>query len=312
MFPTLITIGEYPIHWYPVLMALGITVGGWMVLRKGVAQGYDRAMLFDMSWWLVVGGLIGARVTFIIVDFESQYYAACFDLPAYNATYPNTPLTEPDCGRILRWWNGGLVFYGSVIGGMLTLVWFLRKEGLKLLPIADIIIPTLALGQFFGRLGCLSAGCCWGRPTLTDWGLTFPRGSSVFFQHYQQGLVSASATHSAHVHATQLYDSFCGLLLFFVLLWVAKRKTWDGQPFFWWLILYPICRSSVELFRGDDLERGFVFEWVVEPINTLLGLPLQSPTFLSTSQFISLVMMGIGLSIWVKCRHLPMRHLKQE
>ena len=163
MFPTLITIGDYPIHWYPGPDVLGIVLGGWMVLRGGVSQGYDRAMLFDMCWWLVVGGLVGARVTFIIVDFESQYYAACFDLAAYNETYPNNPLTEPDCGRILRWWNGGLVYYGSIIGGMLTLVWFLRKEGLKLLPIADIIVPTLALGQFFGRIGCLSAGCCWGR-----------------------------------------------------------------------------------------------------------------------------------------------------
>ena len=311
MFPTLITIGDYPIHWYPVLMALGIVLGGWMVLRGGVSQGYDRAMLFDMCWWLVVGGLVGARVTFIIVDFESQYYAACFDLAAYNETYPNNPLTEPDCGRILRWWNGGLVYYGSIIGGMLTLVWFLRKEGLKLLPIADIIVPTLALGQFFGRIGCLSAGCCWGRPTFTDWGIQFPRGSSVFFQHYKQHLIDATATHSAHVHPTQIYDSLCGFVLFFVLLWIQKRKTWDGQPFFWWLILYPIGRSVVELFRGDDLERGFVFEWVAEPLNVVLGLPAQAPTFLSTSQFISLAMMTIGYLIWRQNRHLPMRTLEQ-
>ena len=153
MFPTLVEIGGYPIHWYPVPMATAILIGGWMVLRKGVSEGYDRAMLFDLCWWLVVGGLIGARLTFIIVDFERQYYAACFDLPAYNAAYPNAPLTEPDCGRILRWWNGGLVFYGSVIGGLLTMIWFLRREGVRFLPVADIIIPTLGLGQFLGRLG---------------------------------------------------------------------------------------------------------------------------------------------------------------
>ena len=302
MFPTLIEISGYPINWYPVLMALSVVVGGWVVLRQGGAQGYDRAMLFDLCWWLVVGGLVGARLTFIIVDFEDQYYNACFDLAAFNEAFPANPLTEPDCGRLLRWWNGGLVFYGSVIGGMLTMIWFVRKEGVRFLPIADIIIPMLALGQFFGRIGCLSAGCCWGRPTAGDWGLQFPRGSSAFYQHYTQGLVDAQATVSAHVHATQLYDAACGLMLFVLLLWLAKRKTWDGQVFFGWLMLYPVCRSAVELFRGDDLERGFLFEWVVTPLNHLLGLPAQAPTFLSTSQFISVAMLLGGAILWQRQR----------
>ena len=298
MFPTLIEIGGYPINWYPVLMALSVVIGGWVVLRVGGGKGYDKAMLFDLCWWLVVGGLVGARLTFIIVDFEDQYYNACFDIEAYNLAFPTNPLTESDCGRLLRWWNGGLVFYGSVIGGILTMIWFVRREGVRFLPIADIIIPMLALGQFFGRIGCLSAGCCWGRPTAGDWGIQFPRGSSVFFQHYNQGLVDASATASAHVHATQIYDSLYGLFLFGFLLWLSRRKTWDGQVFFGWLMLYPLGRSTVELFRGDDLERGFLFEWVVEPLNTLLGLPLESPTFLSTSQFISLAMVLVGLLLW--------------
>ena len=303
MFPTLAEIGGQPINWYPVLMAISIVVGGWVVLKRGTSAGYDRGMLFDLCWWLVVSGLVGARLIFMIVDFEDQYYNACFDVDAYNLAFPATPLSEPDCGRILRWWNGGLVFYGSVIGGILTMIWFVRKEGVRFLPIADIVIPMLALGQFFGRIGCLSAGCCWGRPTAGDFGIQFPRGTSVFYQHYNQGLVDASATVSAHVHATQIYDSFYGLCLFAFLLWLSTRKTWDGQVFFGWLMLYPIGRSMVELFRGDDLERGFLVELVVTPLNDLLGLPAQAPTFLSTSQFISLVMIAAGVILWTTQRH---------
>ena len=75
------------------------------------------------------------------------------------------------------------------------------------------------------------------------------------------GLVTAADTASAHVHPTQIYDSLIGLFLFIGLFWLSYRKTWDGQVFFVWLMLYPIGRSTVELFRGDDLERGFLFEW---------------------------------------------------
>ena len=137
---------------------------------------------------------------------------------------------------------------------------------------------------------------------MGEWGIQFPRGSSAFYQHYTQGLVDAQATVSAHVHATQVYDAGCGLMLFVFLLWLAKRKTWDGQVFFGWLMLYPICRSAVELFRGDDVERGFLFEWVLTPLNLLLGLPDQAPTFLSTSQFISVVMLLGGAMLWQQQR----------
>jgi phosphatidylglycerol:prolipoprotein diacylglycerol transferase len=100
-----------------------------------------------------------------------------------------------------------------------------------------------------------------------------------------------AATHSHGVHPTQLYDSLCGLFLFGVLIWIRQRKRFHGQVFVWWMLLYPLLRSTVELFRGDDAERGFIFRWVSEPLNHFLGLPEGSATFLSTSQFISVGVM---------------------
>jgi len=84
------------------------------------------------------------------------------------------------------------------------------------------------------------------------------------------------------------------LLLFFVLIYIRHHKRFHGQVFIAWLMLYPLMRSLIEVFRGDDNERGFVFEVVYEPLNTFLGLPAASATFLSTSQFISVGFLLIG------------------
>ena len=158
----------------------------------------------------------------------------------------------------------------------------------------------LALGQFFGRIGCLSTASVEGELLAVIGGFNFK--ARVFFKH-SIDLMAAADTASAHVHPTQIYDSLIGLFLFIGLFWLSYRKTWDGQVFFVWLMLYPIGRSTVELFRGDDLERGFLFEWHSPWFNEVLGLPPEVPTFLSTSQFISLGMLLLGGLVWRVCRH---------
>ncbi|MBU0551679.1 prolipoprotein diacylglyceryl transferase, partial [Myxococcota bacterium] len=168
MRPVLFWLFGYPIHTYPVMIATGFIIGVWLAARYAERVGLNRDMILDLSWWLLVSGLVGSRVVFIMVNWD-QYYYACVDVARYNALYPATPLDGPDCTRILRFWTGGLVFYGGVIGAILTMIWFLRRERVAVLPVADTIIPALAIGQFFGRLGCLSAGCCFGKPTGAPW-----------------------------------------------------------------------------------------------------------------------------------------------
>ena len=287
MHPVLMDLFGYPVHMYAVMIALGFVVGIWMAVRYGERVGFDRDLILDLCWWLLVSGLVGSRIAFIIVNWE-QYYYPCVDYEHFNTLFPDRQITEPDCTRLLRFWNGGLVFYGGVIGAMLTMVWFLRREGLKILPMADVLIPSLAIGQFFGRLGCLAAGCCWGKVTDLSWGIEFPQRTMVWWQHRKAGLLEHSADHALAIHPTQLYDSLCGLLLFLFLIWIRQRKRFHGQVFLLWMAIYPLMRSTVEVFRGDDAERGFIFRWVSEPVNEFLGLPSGSATFLSTSQFISL------------------------
>ena len=300
MHPIWFHLFGYPIHLYAVLIATGFVVGIWMAARYGERVGYDRDLILDLCWWILVAGLVGARVLFIVVNWD-QYYYPCVDFEHFNALYPAASITEPDCTRLLRFWNGGLVFLGGVLGAILVIIWFMRRERLPMLPMADVLIPSLAIGQFFGRLGCLAAGCCWGKPADLSWGIEFPARSMAFHQHLQQGLLASGATHSLSLHPTQLYDAMVGIVLFGVLTWIRQRKRYHGQVFVWWLFLYPLARSTIELFRGDS-DRGFVFEWINEPLNSFLGLPPGSVTLLSTSQLISLGIMASAAVLMLRAR----------
>lgn len=301
MHPVLLEVFGYPIHLYAVMIATSFIAGVWLAARYGERVGLDRDMILDLCWWLLVAGLVGSRIGFIVTQFD-QYWLPCVDIAEYNRLYPQDPLTEPDCLRLLKFWNGGLVFLGGVVLALFTLVWFTRREKVKLLPVADALIPSLALGQFFGRLGCLAAGCCWGKVSDAPWAIHFPKGSMVHYLHAEEHLISHGAAESLGVHPTQLYDAGAGLLIFIALILIRQRKRWHGQVFAWWLLLYPLARSTIELFRGDDEERGFLFEVVSEPLNNLLGLPNGSITFLSTSQFISLCLAAVAVVLIVRHR----------
>jgi len=296
MYPVLFELFGYPLHLYSLMITIGCISGLWLAVSYSKRIGMDHLLILDLCWWLILGGYLGSRVIFMIVNWEHHWYP-CVDYEHYNQLNPEAQLTGPDCWPLMAFWSGGLVFYGAFLGGIAVLWWFARKHSLSLLKTADVLMPAFAVGQFFGRLGCLSAGCCWGKPTDLAWGIQFPKRSMVFHQHLERGLVSAQDTLSLPVHPTQLYDSAYGIILFGVLYWIRERKRYDGQVLIWWLFLYPLLRSIVELFRGDS-ERGFVFKVIHEPLNQLLGLPSESVTFMSTSQFISLgVMCAAGATI---------------
>jgi phosphatidylglycerol:prolipoprotein diacylglycerol transferase len=298
MHPVLFEIFNYPFYIYSLMITLGCVAGIWLVVRYGKQVGMSQVLLLDLCWWLILGGYLGARVIFMIVNWEDHWYP-CVDYEYYNSIRPEAHLESADCWPLMAVWSGGLVFYGAFLGGILVLWWFTKRHKLRLLPLADALMPAFTIGQFFGRLGCLAAGCCWGKVTTLPWGIEFPRGSMVFRQHVEQHLIQVQSPHALPIHPTQLYDSLYGLGLFVALTWIRRHKRYHGQVFMWWLFLYPLMRSLVELFRGDS-ERGFITRVVYEPLNQLLGLPAGSTTFLSTSQFISLAVVvcsGIGLLV---------------
>lgn len=303
MYPVLFHVFGYPVHLYAVMIATGFVAGVVLVAREAPRFGYERDMVLDLLWWLLVMGLVGARIAFIATNWE-QYYYPCADFEYYNTLKLDPPLTAPDCWRLLRFWQGGLVFYGAPIASLITLFVFMKREKRPALPVADLIIPYLALGQAFGRLGCLAAGCCFGKPWEGPWSIHFPRHTMAWDQHVHDGLITPAAETSLAVHPTQIYDAATGFLLFAILLWLRRRRRFDGQVMVGWLLLYPIARSLNELFRGDA-DRKFLTEIVVEPLNQALGLAPGSVTFLSTSQFLSLLTIAVGLGLYFALRHRP-------
>ncbi len=164
-----------------------------------------------------------------------------------------------DLVEVLR--SGG-VFYGGLIAATTVAIWYMRKNSLPAWRIADMGAPSIALGEAIGRWGCFAAGCCYGRPTAGPFGVTFTDP----FAHDAVGTPLG-----VPLHPTQIYLSLNAFLIFGILQWAYRRKTFDGEVFWLYVLLYAVTRGIVEIWRGD-IVRGFV-----------VG------NWLSTSQFIGLL-----------------------
>jgi len=215
--PIAFEIGPLKVHWYGILMAVGLVAGFWTASRRGLRDGLNPETLTDLVLWLMLGAIIGARAWHVISywreDFAGKSFWAIFKLN-----------------------EGGLVFYGGLIGASLAVILYTRVKKLPLRKIADILSPSVALGSAFGRFGCLMTGCCYGRQCDLPWAVRFSA------DHASKGLA---------VHPTQIYDSLLNLGLYVTMAWLYRRKKFDGQVFAVFLMSYAVTRSLVELFRGD-------------------------------------------------------------
>jgi phosphatidylglycerol---prolipoprotein diacylglyceryl transferase len=268
-----------PVHAYGLLIAAGLLAGIWLAQREARRRGQDAERIADLAFWILVAALVGSRVYYILVNW-GEYFG------------PTTFLVETPFGRIprvLAVWEGGLVFYGGFIGAALTALVYMRRHGMPFLAYADTIIPSVAIGHFFGRLGCFCAGCCWGglAPDHLPWAARFPPGS-LAYQSFAarpnpaEFLAPGGAT-TLPLHPTQLYESSGELGVFLLLVLVIRpRKRFHGQVLASWLLLYAVLRWSVEVFRGD-VERG-----------VYLGF--------GAGQWTSLVIFAAGAALWVSAR----------
>jgi phosphatidylglycerol:prolipoprotein diacylglycerol transferase len=324
-----------PIHTYGVLLATGfitaMTVASrlaqdewrkltWVPDAQGGGQWVDtegprkREALMDLGFYVLVGGLVGSRVLFVLVNWKdyARDWTQVFSL------------------------GGGLVFYGGLIGAALASYHFARLHRMDFLRLADVAIPTVSLGQCLGRLGCYSAGCCWGDVTEAGarFAVHFPGSglardlfgrlshtSSLAFQSQAQdsryvveatgeilhrmapGAVRISEWAAQHgttlpVYPTQLFESVGQLVLFLVLLYARRYRRFHGQIFALWLMCYAVLRTTVELFRGDT-ERG-TLHGLLESLGASRladSVPLEAWFNVSTSQFISLCMFTFGATL---------------
>lgn len=248
MYPELFRIGSFPINTYGVFLALAFLCAILIAVKLAARDGLPREKIYDLCLWMLLSSLIGSKILMLFTE------------PEYR-DHPWQLLS-------LDFLRSGGVFYGGLIGAMLTGYFLMRRYQLPWWKTADACAAGIAIGNFFGRQGCFAAGCCWGKPTNLPWGVKFTE-----LGHQITGVPT-----DAYLHPTQLYESFAMLLVFVFLLWLHKHRSFNGQVILFYALLYSVIRFGIEFLRDDP--RGDVFG-----LTTLTGL--------STSQLISIVV-GIG------------------
>ncbi len=239
----LFSIGGFTIHGYGLMIGIGFLAAYLVTENRARKQGLDPDHVMGIALWGMGIGLVSAKLL---------YYITTIDQIIENP------------GLLLDVSNG-FVVYGGIIGGIMGGYMYCRKHKLDFLGYADLVLPSVALAQGFGRIGCFLAGCCYGRETDSAFAVVFKE--------------SAYAPNNIPLIPTQLISSAFNFLHFFLLLWLAKRLKRSGDTAAMYLIIYSLGRFVIEFFRGD-LIRGNVGA-------------------LTTSQFISLFAAAAGVTLLI-------------
>jgi len=230
------------------MMALAFLVGLWTATRRARLVNISGEAITDVTMWLMGGSILGARFVYVTTYWKQEF--------------ANQPFSE-----VFMIQHGGLVYYGGFLGAAAGAVIYLTWKKLPAWTILDILAPSAALGNIFGRIGCLLNGCCYGRACDLPWAIHFPADHE---------------THGVGVHPTQIYDALLNLILYLALAWLFRRRKFDGQIFALYFIGYAICRSIAEIFRGDY------------PADHIHGGLLTSAQLLS----VPILLAGIALYFW--------------
>lgn len=295
MHPTVVEILGEPVSSYFTLLLIGFGFATWFAARRAESMGFDREIMIDLGLYSLIWGVIGGRVLHVFADGQlHNYIYACLDPSrvvwqitqeecrvaegVWDAAASVCHARERNCFAVLAFWQGGLAYYGGLIAALAFGIHFLRKEKFPVGKGVDFVGCGIALGLFFGRMGCFFGGCCFGAPTHSHLGLSFPPWSPASESQWREGLLERPSLPSLPVHPTQLYEAagclaIAGLLYF----WVEPKKRFDGQVMLVFLAAYAALRFGLEFLRADD--RGAV-----------LGI--------STSQWISVVAVIAVAAVW--------------
>ncbi len=213
MHPVLFSFGPVHLYSYGFLVAIGVLCAILFLKSHASYIAVDSDTIIDLAVTTVLSGFAGARIYYVIQFWEH---------------FSTDPLS------VIKIWEGGIVLYGGLIGGVIGFSIFIFIKKLPLWSLLDLFVIATSIAQGFGRLGCFLNGCCYGRETNLPWGVKFPFSESV-------------------LHPTQLYESLFSFLLagFLYLFWKRNRNK-IGLTSIAYFILYPIGRFVIEFFRGDQ------------------------------------------------------------
>jgi len=224
MYPILLQFGNFEIRSYGLIVALSFFLGLWISTREARRKGIDPQLIQDFALYALVGGILGARIYFVL-----------FSDPAFFLKNP---------WQILAVWRGGIGVIGSLLGGSLAALWYCRKKNLPFWRLADTLAPGIALAQAVGVLACFLNGDSYGKPTDLPWAIIYTDPRSM-------------APLDIPLHPIEIYEIVNYFLVFLLVQQTRKQYKTDGFAFLTYLAGYGVARFSVEFFRGNPA----IFAW---------------------------------------------------
>ncbi len=224
MHPVLFQAGPFTIYTYGVLAAVGFLAGLWYAWRQAPRAGLDPERIWNLGIWGILIALGCSKLWLIASDWD--YYFA-----------------NPREIFSLAMVQSAGTFYGGILGGIVWVIIYTRIKKMPLLAVLDLAAAPVALGHTIGRLGCFVAGCCYGKPTLLPWGVTFTSPVAERIAGTPLGVA---------LHPTQLYEAGAEFFNFLFLVWLGRKQKFQGQIVGAFFMLYGIERGTIEFFRGDQ------------------------------------------------------------
>ncbi len=234
MKPILFTIGSLSIGSYGVMVAIGFLVGFYVSYIRAKSKDISPKIIIELALLVLVSGIGGARIFHAVQHIESNGFVIL---------------------------EGGLAFYGGFIFACLIGFAYLRSMALPIPEMMDIITPSLAIGEAIGRIGCFLAGCCYGRPTDSPLGVTYPQES-----------LTCLLLKGQRSYPTQIFSSISLFLIFFILIIISKRMVFSGQLFLIYAIIHSVYRFLIDFFRAYTTVEYIGILATSQVISLLIGL----------------------------------------
>ncbi|GAB4577377.1 MAG: prolipoprotein diacylglyceryl transferase [Anaerolineales bacterium] len=240
--PVIFSIGHFMVRWYGIIVVTAIILGVWLTAREAERKGFQKQAIYDAALWVVLGGLLGARL-FHVLDHWPHEYAA-------------NPV------RALYVWEGGLAIWGGVVGGLIAVALLAWRQAWNLPRLLDAVAPGLVLAQAVGRVACIITGDAMGKPTTGPIGFAYTSPNAMVPEL------------GVYYTPMPLYEILANLGIF-ALLWQLRKKHWpDGLLFLVYLVLYSVERFLLAFTSSYQI---MAFGLTQSQIIALLALAVALP-----------------------------------
>lgn len=244
MNPIALQIGLFSIKWYSLMILLGVVVGIGLLLKEGKKYNYPKDFLFNLCFWAIIFGFIGARIYYVLFNFD---------------IYKNDPIS------IFKIWEGGLAIHGGLIAGSITMYLYCKKYNVRLLKITDMAVPGILLAQSIGRWGNFFNMEAHGGAVLR---------STLESFHIPEFIINGMNINGVYYHPTFFYESLWCLLGFIIFILLKHYKYLKvGSLTFSYLCFYSVGRFVIEALRTDSLMiGGFKVAQILSIILFIIGI----------------------------------------